>query len=124
MSYVVAVVANEYLDLAQRDGEFIDPMKIQKLVYLAHGWHLALAGPPLITENVEAWPYGPVIRDLYNEFRKFRASPIHGKASVSAQSPALDSYATRLIGGVWAKFRPFRRSNCPCIPMNQVSLGT
>jgi uncharacterized phage-associated protein len=62
MPHEVKIVANDFLDLARRDGEILDPMKIQKLVYLAHGWHLALHGPALIKQQVEAWPYGPVIR--------------------------------------------------------------
>jgi uncharacterized phage-associated protein len=36
--------------------------------------------PPLINEQVEAWPYGPVIRSLYREFRRFGDQPIAGRA--------------------------------------------
>jgi len=106
MSYAVQIVANEFLDLAKRDGELLDPMKIQKLVYLAHGWNLALRGEPLVRQEVEAWPYGPVISSLYQEFKKFRASPITERAS-SPKGENLSDNPRRLIEAVWKRYRQF-----------------
>jgi uncharacterized phage-associated protein len=82
-------------------------MKIQKLVYLAHGWNLALNGPALIKQEVQAWPYGPVIRTLYDEFKRYRASPITEKARVPEDAASLDENAKRLIQAVWSKYRPY-----------------
>jgi uncharacterized phage-associated protein len=107
MPHEVKIVANDFLDLARRDGEILDPMKIQKLVYLAHGWHLALHGPALIKQQVEAWPYGPVIRTLYDEFKKYRASPITENARVPEDAASIDENAHRLIEAVWSKYRPY-----------------
>jgi uncharacterized phage-associated protein len=107
MAYEVQAVANELLDLARRDGEILDPMKIQKLVYLAHGWNLALHGSPLIKQDVEAWPYGPVIRSLYDQFKKYRASPITEKAYTPEGTEPLDGNAKRLVEAVWSKYRPY-----------------
>lgn len=64
-------VANQFLDLAAHDSISLDPMKLQKLVYFAHGWHLAIVGEKLITEPVEAWKWGPVIPFLYYNLRKY-----------------------------------------------------
>lgn len=51
-------------------------MQVQKLVYFAHGWHLAIKGAPLINEQVEAWSFGPVIPSLYQEFRSYGNQPV------------------------------------------------
>ncbi len=107
MANEVQSVANDFLDLAKRDGEILDPMKIQKLVYLAHGWNLALNGLALINQEVQAWPYGPVIRTLYDEFKRYRASPIAEKARVPKGTVPLDESAKRLIQTVWSKYRPY-----------------
>ena len=55
-------------------------MKLQKLVYIAHGWHLGLFDGLLISERVEAWRWGPVIESLYHEFKEFAKQPITRKA--------------------------------------------
>jgi len=80
MPYDSKAIANYFLDLAERDGKKLDPMQIQKLVYFAHGWNLALNGVPLIEDTVEAWRYGPVIPTLYHSFKQFGSGPITSKA--------------------------------------------
>lgn len=71
-------VANRFLALANQQGDALTPMQLLKLVYLAHGWMLGLHGRPLISDNVEAWQYGPVIPKLYNAVRKFKSQPVTG----------------------------------------------
>jgi uncharacterized phage-associated protein len=73
-------VANWILDRAEVDRTPVDHMKLHKLVYLAHGWHLTRTGRPLIKDAIEAWPYGPVIPVLYREFKQFGDVPIDGRA--------------------------------------------
>src|SRR5579875_2343089 len=80
MAYDARAVANYFLDLAAKEGRPLDPMGIQKLVYFAHGWNLAIFGSPLIRQRVEAWDYGPVIADLYQAFREFGPNPITSPA--------------------------------------------
>ena len=67
--YNPVYIANYFIEKAHESNQKITPLKLQKLVYFAHGWYLALAKQPLINETVEAWPYGPVIPGLYQEFK-------------------------------------------------------
>jgi len=67
----VACVANQLLALGERDKIEISPMKLQKLLFYAHAWHLAINNKPLFEEDFEAWPYGPVVRDVYSQTRRF-----------------------------------------------------
>ncbi|WP_372484642.1 Panacea domain-containing protein [Stenotrophomonas sepilia] len=76
MSYSAAHIANKFLQIAAAEGRSITPMQLQKLVYIAHGWHLGHTGQPLINEDVQAWRYGPVIYDLYNKTKAFGNQPI------------------------------------------------
>lgn len=81
MPYDPKAIANYLLDLKGAEGDSLTPMKLQKLVYFANGWYLALTDRPLITEPVQAWKYGPVIDSLYHAFRDFGNQPITRKAS-------------------------------------------
>lgn len=47
----------------------IPAMKLQKLVYYSHAWHLVWEDAPLIDEGIEAWANGPVVRALYAQHR-------------------------------------------------------
>ena len=44
-------VANEFLRLAREEGSTVTNMKLQKLVYIAEGWYLALYDLPLYRED-------------------------------------------------------------------------
>jgi uncharacterized phage-associated protein len=68
-------IANEFL---RKPGALrhLTQMQLLKLTYIAHGWNLAVNGEPLIREPVEAWNYGPVVRELYNHIRYNGTNPI------------------------------------------------
>lgn len=47
----------------------VSPLKLQKLVYYAQAWSLALDGEPIFEESIEAWKNGPVVRNLLENTR-------------------------------------------------------
>jgi uncharacterized phage-associated protein len=100
-------VANYLLDLAWRDGVPIDPLKLQKLIYLAHGWSLVLLRRPLIKEPFEAWNYGPVVPSLYKAFQRFGASPITELAPKEPMENhyGLDDRTKSLLDSVWGTYK-------------------
>lgn len=72
-------VANYFLAQSNDDaGDLISNLKLQKLVYYAQGFSLALLGEPLFEEEIEAWMHGPVVPDLYRKYRD------HGAAGIPA----------------------------------------
>ena len=82
MGYPSKAVANAFLDIAREHGATLTPLKLQKLVYIAHGWSLGLTNSPLVAdEHPEAWQYGPVFPGLYHEFKEFGKGPISKKAT-------------------------------------------
>lgn len=64
-------VANYFIKRSLETEMSVTPMKLVKLVYIAHGWNLALTDEPLITEGVEAWKYGPVVPEVYHTFKQY-----------------------------------------------------
>jgi len=75
--YPAQAVANTIIDIAGGfDSAQISPMKMQKLVFFAHGWYLAYHDSPLICDPVKAWQYGPVIEPLYHALKVYGADCI------------------------------------------------
>src|SRR5690606_17024633 len=72
-------VANYFLSQSNADaGDLISNLKLQKLVYYAQGFSLALLDEPLFEDEIEAWMHGPVVPALYREFKT------HGSAGIPA----------------------------------------
>ena len=59
-----AILIADYF-LANTRPKSLSPLMVNKLVYLAHGYTLALYDISLIVDKVEAWKYGPVIPSLF-----------------------------------------------------------
>ena len=126
MGYSAFAVANYFLDLVKKDGVKITPLKIQKLVYIAHGYHLAFTardnppnGSPLVNDEfAEAWRYGPVFPSLYHHFKRFGGDPITefaediefsydddtGKLDTKSITPKIDpndEFPCALLNKIW-----------------------
>lgn len=77
MPYEALNIANYFLALSEPEkGDIISNLKIQKLLYYTQGFHLALYGTRLFSQEVYAWQYGPVVQEVYQEFRRFGANAI------------------------------------------------
>ena len=76
MADLSPAIANEFIRLASRDGRGLTQMQLQKLVYIAHGWCLAINGKRLTTDDPQAWDYGPVYQELHRALRRYGRKPI------------------------------------------------
>ena len=78
--YDPRAIANEFVERFAKAGMPLTHMQLQKMVYFAHGWSLAIFGRPLSQAYFMAWKWGPVNTQIYNKFKKFGALPISEKA--------------------------------------------
>lgn len=58
------------------DDERISNLKLQKLLYYAQGFHLAMYGKPLFGDEVQAWTHGPVVPEVYRYYKE------HGSGAI------------------------------------------
>lgn len=72
----IHAVADYFIRFSQEVGDPITNLKLQKLVYYAQAWHLALKGERLMPARFEAWVHGPVCVPLYQRFRRYSWNPI------------------------------------------------
>jgi uncharacterized phage-associated protein len=69
-------IADYLLRAAREQGEVLTNLKLQKLLYYAQAWHLALHDRALFDEDFQAWVHGPVLRSQYARFRDYQWKPI------------------------------------------------
>ncbi len=70
-------VADYFLAKTEEDaGDTISNLKLQKLVYYAQGFALAILGHALFEEKIEAWQHGPVVPELYQKYKSYGAGGI------------------------------------------------
>jgi uncharacterized phage-associated protein len=69
-------IANEFIRMAAAEGKGLTQMQLQKLVYIAHGWNLAINGKPLTYDDPEAWDFGPVYKELRRALRAYGREPV------------------------------------------------
>lgn len=98
----VLTIANEIKRRCFSEKRSLAHMKLQKLVYISHGWTLAITGHALFSERVEAWDNGPVAPFLYREER-------YGHTDIQGQFP--DTAKTQLtppekniLDAVWKRY--------------------
>ncbi|ADU11995.1 Panacea domain-containing protein [Asticcacaulis excentricus] len=101
-------IANEFVRL---NGGPLDQMKLQKLVYMAHGWNLALNQEPLVKDRIEAWDGGPVFRAIWDHIKFFGISGSGFLVDPFARNPittnALTPNERAVIDHVWKKYKPY-----------------
>lgn len=112
--YNSLIIANYFINKSIKTGVELTPMKILKLVYISHGWYLGNYRQPLISEAVLAWKYGPVIREVYEAFKKYGKMQITSYADVILDGKITrgevipdDNHVKLFLDLVWDKYAHF-----------------
>jgi|GEM_PF-287427 len=86
------------------DADYLGHMRLHKLLYYVQGWYLAALGKPLFLERIEAWRFGPVVKDLYPHFCEFsKCIP----PSEGYESPSLSVKQKAFIRSVWDEYKKY-----------------
>lgn len=81
---VAAHVINHCINI----GNPISNLKLQKILYLLNMTYLVNTKSMLIDDKLfEAWQYGPVIKEVYDKYSSYAASPIDAEQSFSEELP-------------------------------------
>lgn len=72
----IELVADYFIRFLQERGDLLTNLKLQKLLYYAQAWYLALHNKPLFSAKMEAWIHGPVSPVMYQRFKHYGHRPI------------------------------------------------
>jgi uncharacterized phage-associated protein len=97
-------------------------MTLLKVLYFAHGWHLAKYGQPLVAQPFEAWKHGPVNRVVYDQLKGLGKKPVcqnlkcfDAKVCGYVEARAnLDGETTQFLNNIfdyYARFHAFELSD-------------
>jgi uncharacterized phage-associated protein len=102
-------VADCLVTMAHRVGDPITHLKLQKLCYYVQGFSLALRDQRMFPERIEAWKHGPVVSDLFHEYKMTGNSIIPPPKDFAVLSiPAEDRRIIRQVYDVYGQFSPWR----------------
>ena len=91
-----ALLIADYLIL--KSGGGLTPVQINKLAFISHGYALALAGVPLVSERAECWKYGPVFPTIHRELRQYGLAK--AGRTIFWDAPATGQGAVKTLGKV------------------------
>ena len=103
-------VANFFIDRMKYTDDPMTNARVNKFLYFAQGHCLARLGVTLFDDDIEAWRYGPVVREVYDKFRTYEKNPIQ---SVSEEY-SLDIFTSEqitLLNDVIAKYNRYSTGN-------------
>jgi len=97
-------IAKAFLKLSQPEaGDAITNLKLQKLLYYAQGFHIAIHNKPLFKENLLAWEHGPVVKEVYGIYSGFSSESI----PVPEEKIVLTKKEQELVSSVWKVYGQF-----------------
>lgn len=92
-----------------------EPLKLQKLLYLAQGYSFAFYDRPLFYNEIEGWVHGPVVPDVYNIYKDYKYNPI----TISYENVELDKEAEDVLEFVIKKYSKYDAKYLEKITHNQ-----
>lgn len=101
--YSALDIASYFITTYGKDSD-ISPMKLTKLVYISHGWHLGIIGTPLINDEIEAWKYGPVIPTIYHTYKRYGGAVITSSGMPISERLNNDAVTKELLDRVWEEY--------------------
>ncbi|MGB0981993.1 MAG: Panacea domain-containing protein [Winogradskyella sp.] len=80
----------------------VSPLKLQKLLYYSQLWFFVKNDKMLFNDRIQAWIYGPVIYDVWANFKFMKRSSIipHSRAV----SLSLDDLTLNHLADVWTSY--------------------
>jgi uncharacterized phage-associated protein len=96
-------IAKYILRFSHDTGDLITNLKLQKLLYYAQGYYLALnSGEPLFIDGIQAWVHGPAVPSVYGEYKHNGWNPIIDDVA----APEFDVNIKKYLGKIINTFLP------------------
>ncbi len=109
----VEAVCNELIRRSLYENIELSPLKLQKLIYLIHAYGLS-EEKKLFDIKFNAWKYGPVCDQIYQEFKSFKDKSITSYAQDAKGISYFpnweyngNSFLLSCVNKIWNKYKNF-----------------
>ncbi len=103
-------IADYFVGKAKEEGQGIDPMKLLKLTYIAHGWHLGFENKPLFLNQVQAWKHGTVIPELYHVIKRYGSGYVDKSTLELYTENKIDKEKATFLNTIYNYYKQFSGS--------------
>jgi uncharacterized phage-associated protein len=114
VSFSAMDVAAYFIELASNIKENdLTNLKLQKLLYFAQGKYLSKYDASLFKENIEAWSLGPVVREVYDVYKKCGSFPItvFDRSGKWVSKAVIPSGIKIFLYGIWKEYGKYSASH-------------
>lgn len=91
-------VADFIVSFSHRHGDPVSNLKLQKLLYYAQAWHLAIHDTPLFNDPIQAWVHGPVVASVYKHYKDWAWKPIEEDPTPPAFEQPVQDHLVEVMG--------------------------
>jgi uncharacterized phage-associated protein len=105
--YPAATIAKWLIAWAEAERDEISNLKLQKLLYYAQGHYLGQRHKPLFRDPIQAWSHGPVVPDVYHEYKARGSSSIELAPDDPFEWADVDDDTAEFLGMIWNTYGGF-----------------
>jgi len=112
-SLTADVVADAIIAFCGGHGDLVTNLRLQKLLYYAQSWFLALHDKPLFTDPIVASDHGPLLPAVFGRFAVFGNGPILRTLGTWVFPRALSNHIDELME-VYGRFSAYDLERLSC----------
>ena len=97
-NFYAVEVAEYIIGYANQKNYSISNLKLQKILYFTQAQFLVALGYPCFIDVIEAWDFGPVVRSVYNQYKRYGSANIYsGDMSLETEMKEIEKDSIQLI---------------------------
>lgn len=116
--YKARSIARYIIQRCNEQNKAISNLKLQKMLYFVQAEFLVAKGQPCFADKIEAWDFGPVVPEVYREYKIFGSAniPVIGRWLYPTSLSADDR---KLVDGIIDECAQYSASDLVEITHNQ-----
>ncbi len=101
--YIITAFYSKDKEIDEGVSEGVSNLKLQKLLYFCQAFSLAKLDRPMFEEDICAWKYGPVVKEVYEEYKEYKNNPLP-KAEVKKHDINVPNEDKKIVSEVLETF--------------------